>query len=263
MASISVICPVFNSSNFVEKTLSTLLIQSRKPDQIIIIDDGSQDSTIEVVTHFLTKNALNIDWEIIKSPHKGPGAARNMGIYHASSEWIAFIDSDDLWNYDKLEKVEDVIINNQSINFICHNELYKRQNREPKILKYTDLYTPSKSLVTQLYSANIFSTSAVVCTRSLLLKFNGFSEKLMSAQDYELWIRMSKSINLFFMSDVLGSYVERNGNITSSNIFKRMKNELKIAVQFRKNVNYVWFLVRVLRILLSFIKQFFESIKLR
>ena len=129
---ISVIIPTYNSSEFIIKAVSSVIHQSKKPYEIIISDDGSTDNTIQLLQEYINKNRVNIRINIIKNNHKGPGAARNMGIEDSTGDWIAFLDSDDYWLRDKLEKVEKKVIYTPNINFICHNEIWISENNLKK-----------------------------------------------------------------------------------------------------------------------------------
>ena len=102
MINISVVMPTYQSALFIYNTLHSISEQTVKPSEILIIDDGSSDNTCQIVEKFIQNNPeLNI--QLIKCTHNGPGAARNIGIRRAASQWIAFLDSDDLWFPTKLE----------------------------------------------------------------------------------------------------------------------------------------------------------------
>lgn len=256
MTTISVVCPTYNSKTFVERTLESALAQSRRPDELIISDDGSTDGTPDAVTKFLEKQGERNEWQVLRNPHRGPGATRNAGIRVARGEWIAFLDSDDLWDLGKLERVEAAIRNAPQANFFCHNEGRISKDGGVSLLEYGRRYRPEKPLPPQIYLANMFSTSAVICRRELLLRYSGFDETLLSAQDYELWLRLSPDLKPVFINEVLGKYVERAGNITSGKLLWRMRNELRIAWMHRGLVSPGWVLARGFRIALSYARQY-------
>ena len=256
MISISVVCPTYNSADFVERTLETVLSQSRLPDELIISDDGSSDGTSEVVERYLARNGASVAWQIVQNAHRGPGATRNAGISQATGDWVAFLDSDDLWEPRKLERMAVKISEVQTANFFCHDEQRIKKNGKVSPLVYGRRYRSSSPLTPQLYFANMFSTSAVICRRDLLTRHLGFNEGLMSAQDYELWLRLSPSIKPVFVHEVLGKYVEREGNITSGKLVKRMYNEFRIAWMHRGLVTPLRLFARLSRIILSYIKQY-------
>ena len=240
-SSISVVCPAYNSGKFIIGTLNSVISQNILPNEIIIIDDGSSDNTIALVLEY-RENNLNIPIKLITQNHLGPGAARNTGIKIAKSEWIAFLDSDDIWLPSKIENVKKTILDNKKINFICHNEFFKDLNGKEKIVDYSASIDIHKPLDQQLYFQNRFSTSAVICKRDLLTKWSGFNINLSSAQDYELWLRMSNDIVPFYIKETLGIYVMRKGNISTSNFWKRLTNILKIKILHRKKVSFILFI---------------------
>jgi len=247
----SVVCPTFNSADCVGETLNSVLAQTWKPFELIVSDDGSQDGTVRIVKELLSSRQ-DVRWEVVEGGHRGPGAARNAGIKHATGEWIAFIDSDDLWAPQKLERVAESIRRHPDANLFCHSEEHRRMDGTRAVLDYQARYDPSLPLSAQLYHANLFSTSAVTCRRSLLCEAGLFDVSLMSCQDYELWVRMAPWIRPQFIGDVLGSYCDRPGNITSSGVFKHWKNFTRIAIRHRDKTTLGGFLYRLARLAVSF-----------
>ena len=160
MNKISIVCPTFNSSHFIEKTLTTIIKQTLKPYEIIISDDGSKDNTLMIINNFIKKYGKNLSWHILKNRHKGPGSARNSGIYKAKGDWIAFLDSDDLWENNKLAEVEQAIKKFPRYNLFCHDELLVTVDGKIKTLSHSKRYIEGKPLTKQIYYANMFSTSA-------------------------------------------------------------------------------------------------------
>lgn len=256
MPFISVVCPTFNSAAFVERTLDTVMAQSRRPDELIVSDDGSEDATADLVERYLAERGEGIEWRVLRNPHRGPGVTRNGGIEAASGEWISFLDSDDLWEPGKLARVEAAIAEMPAVNFFCHDEQRIERDGRVSPLEYGRCHRPEHPLPPQLYFANMFSTSAVTCRRELLTRHGRFDETLMSAQDYELWLRLSPYITPAFIHEVLGKYVERAGNITSGKLWRRMRNELRIAWMHRSMASPPLVVARVARVALSYARQY-------
>lgn len=256
MVKISVVCPTYNSAQFIESTLETVVRQTRLPDEVVISDDGSRDDTLAVVERFAAARGAGIVWRILRNEHRGPGATRNAGIHAANGEWIAFLDSDDLWETNKIACILQAIDKQPGANFFCHDELLVGKDGTKSTLEYGRRYREEHPLPPQLYYSNMFSTSAVVCRRDLLIGHGCFDETLMSAQDYELWLRLSPVMRPVFVHEVLGKYVERAGNITSSGMKRRLKNEVRIALMHRAKVTPPWVAVRLGRVVLSYARQF-------
>jgi glycosyltransferase involved in cell wall biosynthesis len=260
---ISVVCPTFNSQNFIERTLKSVFSQTVTVDEIIVSDDGSTDDTVKTVERIFSEYDGGAECRLLKGSHGGPGATRNKGIVNAESSWIAFIDSDDIWQENKVEVVVQTIQENPNVNFICHDEYRIGIHKEKTIINCSERYQASKPLVSQLYRSNIFSTSAVTCQRSLLIEGGMFDEDLMSIQDYELWLKLSLHLDVFFIKRVLGTYVERYGNITSNNRVERFANEFSVLLRYRQMVPVTLFLVRIPRMALSHLYQFVKFLKVK
>lgn len=255
LPSISVVCPVFNSRMYIKRTLDALFSQELPPSEIIVIDDGSSDGTPEFLRSYVQGLEPNLRFVLLCNKHLGPGAARNAGVLHACSDWIAFLDSDDIWLPNKLARVAQCIQEVPKANFICHHEEFLRSDGARQILAYSRGYRSKLPLPPQLYQKNLFSTSAVTCRRDVLLQYGLFDERLMSAQDYELWLRLSPSISVQFVKEVLGQYVERQGNITSGRVWGRLRNELSIAWRHKDLVTRQEVVRRILIIFVTYGKQ--------
>jgi glycosyltransferase involved in cell wall biosynthesis len=251
---ISVVIPTYNSQKYIIRALDSVINQSRSPDEIIISDDGSKDNTLQVIKNWI-KNNKKISIKILESNHTGPGAARNIGIKNASHCWISFLDSDDTWEYDKIKLVKEIILEEQQLNFITHLEYHKSISGVQSLISYRlkELITKKKifSLEKELYLSNLFSTSAVTIKKELLFRFGFFDEKLYNAQDYDLWLNLSKKINLKVILKPLSTYYSRNDSITSRPFSKRIICELIICFRYKNNVPLFLFIFKLLKILFS------------
>jgi teichuronic acid biosynthesis glycosyltransferase TuaG len=263
MLRISVVIPAYQAGPFIAATLDSVVAQTFAPAEVLIVDDGSVDNTCFIVEEFAERfPSLNII--LIKGMHKGPGAARNIGVKRASSTWIAFLDSDDIWFPDKLEMVAAAIALNPTANFFCNNEIIASNGDARTLVDYSRLYNFHLPLPGQLFRHNLFSTSAVVCKKEDVLAVGGFDETLSSAQDYELWLRMSTSIVPVFIKKPLGLYVVREGNISTTRHFKRMLNILKVMYRHRsKAPNTFVFLLVVSKLVvvhtIAFVSKWFKK----
>lgn len=229
---ISVVVPAFMSASYLMPTLESVAAQTAQPREIIIVDDGSSDGTADTAEAF-ARSHHGCPVRVLREPHRGPGAARNAGVRAATGEWIAFLDSDDLWRPEKLAVVVRAMNSHPQANFFCHNETIVFLDGRTRDTDYSEGYDPRQQLPPQLYRTNFFSTSAVVCRRDDVLGCGGFDETLSSAQDYELWMRMSPIIVPVFVPQTLGTYVLRAGNITTSRFWLRLRNALRVKMRHR------------------------------
>ena len=231
---ISVIIPTYNSSLYIVRTLDSVLSQSCLPHEIVIVDDGSTDNTIEIIEDYKKNNESIFDnIRLYKQKNMGAGAARNRAILEAKGQWIAFLDSDDIWLPTKLEEVEKVINNSPQISIIAHDEFAVNDKKMDKrrLCNLHELFNESKDLFLQLYEGNIFSTSCMVIKKDVIERAGGFDVSLRSAQDYDLWIRCSIYGKLVYIPKALEIYVTRDGNI-SANIYRRYVCEMNICHKY-------------------------------
>ena len=111
-ALVSVVIPCYNREAYIKAAIDSVLAQAYRPLQIIVIDDGSSDSSVEIVGRFGSAITL------IKQENAGAAAARNTGVRNASGTFLSFLDSDDLWNVDKLDKQLDVMTQQPEIDLV-------------------------------------------------------------------------------------------------------------------------------------------------
>ena len=208
----SVVCPTYNSQGFIGDTLKSVIHQTYAPDEIVIVDDGSTDNTVQIIRAIEKTSLVRI--RLIEGKHAGPGAARNLGVNEAKNEWIAFIDSDDFWCREKLAVVAECIKENLPCNIFCHGEYHIHKDGKVTEVDYGEHYDRKADFPPQLYMRNFFSTSAVVCRKQLIEKHHGFDEHMMNAQDYELWLKISKDAIPCFIFWV----ITHTQNISVSNI---------------------------------------------
>ena len=228
---ISVVIPTYNSENFIAKTLETLYSQTYNNYEVIVSDDGSTDNTVSVVRSFFLQNSSRKKALLINK-HEGPGAARNKGIENASGDWISFLDSDDLWNDNKLERVVGYILENKDIDLVCHSLIDKDGSKET-------LMNPSKYFNNRIdpflsmYRENCLYTSALTIKKNILYQAGLFDNRLPSSQDYDLWLRlgMINKIKMGFIEEPLSLGIIREGNI-SSDVEERLRCMLEISRKY-------------------------------
>ena len=221
----SIVCPTYNSSKFIHKTVDCLLNQTYHNFEVIFSDDGSTDNTLEILEKFRKKFVQkNINTKILKNKHNGPGFARNEALKYSSNQWISFIDSDDLWTDEKLEKVNKIVENNNEINCVLHRQNYIKINGKVKKHDFDKYYNPTISSHQQIFKSNFLAMSAVSIKKELILSAGGFNEDYLNAQDYDLWLKIGDKFKIYIIKEYLGSNLERKGNITSKYYFKRVKN---------------------------------------
>jgi glycosyltransferase involved in cell wall biosynthesis len=218
--------------------MATIVDQVLPPAELVVSDDGSTDDTVEKIEKFLQERRAKFSTRILKNPHGGVAPTRNAGIMAASGEWIAFLDSDDRWLPSKLSKVAEVMQKYPEVNFIYHNQERLFPSGRKSLFDHESKYNPDLPLINQLFKMNIFATSAITCKKELLVNAGLFNSKYICSEDYDLWIRMSPHIKPYVMKDVLGYYITRTENLTSSNLERTMINDIKIKTAHKDMVSY-------------------------
>lgn len=234
--SFSVVIPTFNSAAYIEQTIKTVINQTYKNFEIVFSDDGSKDNTPDIIENFMGQFP-EVKYKILRNPHQGPGATRNTGVFNATQEWIAFLDSDDHWMPEKLELMNSKILDTKC-DLVFHNEQAHNVNTNQRsTLDHTGLLKRNLDPFISLYRENYLSPSATVLKKDLFIKAGGFDVTLPSAQDYDLWLRVSQTPNVTFetVNKELSIYTIRDGSITS-NINKRFECMLKIYEKYKDQV---------------------------
>ena len=249
---ITVICPCYNAEKYIDKTISSLLSQEifNFKFEVIFINDGSTDNTLELLNKSKKLfDAKDIQIKIISQDNSGAGAARNKGIKSASFDYLAFLDSDDIWMKTKLQVCYDFLRKNKTCNFFSHNERYVKLDGNYLFLKHGEF--KYANIAKSLYIRNSLSTSAVMVKKSLLIDHGGFDITLKSSQDYDLWLKLSPYMKFCNIELTLGEYHEIENSITSKYYLFRFFDQLVIAYRYRKYVHFASFVKKILKILAS------------
>ena len=179
---VSVVIPCLNRVDFLCEALSSVYKQSLAPAEVIVVDDGSPLSLKEKLAVIFPE----IRW--YRQENKGVSAARNLGARKAQYPWIAFLDSDDQWQPDKLEKQSCFHHENVHILASHTNEIWVRNGNQVIPPKYLDK-SPEQLFQRSLVRC-LICPSSVILHRSIFEQFEGFDESLPVCEDYDLWLRI-------------------------------------------------------------------------
>jgi glycosyltransferase involved in cell wall biosynthesis len=184
MASVSVIIPTFNRSRKLLRALHSVMKQTFRDYEIIVVDDGSNDDTYQAL-----KSCLTMIQYVRKQVNQGVSAARNSGIRRASAPWIAFLDSDDYWLKDKLSVQMQYIERNPGTLVCQTEEIWIRDGR--RVNPRTRHKKQSGDIFERSLKLCLVSPSSVMLKRSLFDEIGLFDEMLPVAEDYDMWLRLS------------------------------------------------------------------------
>ncbi|QSA98980.1 glycosyltransferase family 2 protein [Methylococcus sp. EFPC2] len=189
----SVIIPAYNAERFLAETLESVYAQTRLPLEIIVIDDGSSDGTEAVAKGFEGRTPELI---YVKQENAGPSRARNTGIGLARGNWLAFLDADDLWLADKLERQIDVLRLHPEVTLLSSDA--SQFNEKGEFITSSHLrfgYTDFSGIIDEpflrLLEANPIFTATVLLKTDWARKTRGFDESMIYAEDYDLWLRVA------------------------------------------------------------------------
>ncbi|MFC1666594.1 glycosyltransferase family 2 protein [Candidatus Omnitrophota bacterium] len=180
---ISVVIPTFNRAPFLKKAIESVLSQSYQDFELIIVDDGSQDKTHELIARYASRIVY------IKQRNKGPSAARNLGLQKSKGEFIAFLDSDDWWKKEKL--ATQICKMQQNPYFLVSHteEIWHRKgvllNQKKKHKKFPG------HIFDKCLPMCVVSMSTAMIRRRLFDDVGFFDETLACCEDYDFWLRAS------------------------------------------------------------------------
>jgi len=190
---ISLIIPTYNRQNHLQNAIESVLLQSCKVDEIIVIDDGSTDNTKELVK--------NYDIRYIFQKNQGVSKARNVGIKLAQNEWICFLDSDDIWEKDKIKKQVEFHKKNPNVLFSNTDELWIFNGKIIKQKKHQQ--KPQGVCFEQNLSNTLIGASTVMIHKDIFDNIGLFDESMVACEDYDLWLRILTQYELGLIDEKL------------------------------------------------------------
>ncbi len=198
---VSVIMPTYNYAQFISDAIGSVLDQTYKNIELIVIDNYSEDNTEEIIASYS-------DTRIKYKKFRNNGiiaASRNLGISQSCGKYLAFLDSDDLWKPTKIEKQIELLENNSNIFLVytrytvVKNGLFRKNLPRRKRLRSGNAFIP-------LFLSNNFIGTSSVLLRNIL-KENTFlfdvDQKLRAIEDYDLWLRIAKNKRIAFVDEPL------------------------------------------------------------
>jgi len=214
---VTVIIPTFNRAAMVCEALDSVLAQSYRPLEVVVVDDGSTDGTAEAVARWGEEHAGDgFSLRCVRQENLGGNPARNRGIAKATGSFIAFLDSDDRWLPEKLQRQLDVLRRDRCIGGVyCgvrHVNAETGEATEP-----TDRAYPSGRLLQQLLIKDVTApTSTYVIRREVFKKVGRFDTNLQARQDWDMWIRLAAEYEIGCVPEPLVEYRHHPGTRTNS-----------------------------------------------
>ena len=245
---ISVVIPTFNAGPYVAEAIESALAQTDPCFEIVVVDDGSSDGTLDVVRRYEARV------RILAQENKGAAVARNNGIAHARGHYIAFLDADDLWLRDKLvrqrrlfETYPDLVAvagGLKTINEVGDTTPHKQNAR------FKHCYDRPLHLHHDLlHFGNMIPQSSVMAVKRVVQQAGGWyaRERILST-DYDLWIRLAERGRLYVSSEVVGSYRVLERSLSHGSLTKEYEGQRRILEMHRQHFTPVEYRHRLSRL---------------
>ena len=223
---ITVIIPTFNAAHYIKDTIQSVIDQTFKEWSMIIIDDHSTDDTWEIINQFCHTDS-RIKAIQLKENFGRPAGPRNIGLSHAKTPWVAFLDADDIWHPQKLAIQLDFAKKNQ-YDLICSQMTdFTGEPPTPTLIQQENISCKKITFFDQL-TKNRIPTSSVIIKKNVAIKFNGFKESpiFRAIEDYDLWLkkaadnyRIGKCCTTLVYYRILTNSISRNKKTHVKKVF--------------------------------------------
>lgn len=233
---VSVVIPAFNCAQYIQKTIESILLQTYKNIEVIIVDDGSTDNTRKQLVELISSQRIKYFFQ----DNKGPAAARNTGIAQSSGEYVAFLDADDLWALDKLEKSLGFLIK-YKFDWIC-TAMIKMDQGGNKIIKKipedSGIFNSQTKEIKQLQNGLFFFSSVPVHTPTIMAKkkcfeiAGVFDESFLIGEDTDLWLRFEEAnLRGGYLDEPLTIYNYNNKSLTKGKLVDGLGEHARVALK--------------------------------
>ncbi len=222
---VSIITPSYNTSNFIGQTIQSVLNQTYNNWEMIIIDDCSTDNTDMVVKKYLNDKRI---FFFVNEKNQGAAISRNKALKMAKGRWIAFLDSDDLWDKQKLER---------QIQFMESHNYYFSYTNYCEIDENNEILNPLITGPRFINKRRMFQYCWPGCLTVMYdSKKVGLIQikNLKKNNDYALWLKISQHVNCYLLDSTLASYRKRTGSISNHSKLKLIRYHYYL---FRKGEN--------------------------
>jgi glycosyltransferase involved in cell wall biosynthesis len=254
---ISVVIPTFNAELYVAASIESALAQNDPCFEIIVVDDGSRDRTLDIVRRYTNRVTL------VEQDNKGAAIARNVGLAHARGHYVAFLDADDLWVGDKLirqrrifERFPDLVAVAGRLQKI---DAAGRAIEWKDTTRFRHLYDQPQHLHGQLLRlGNMIAQSSVMAVKRCVDEIGGwYSRERILSTDYDLWIRLAERGRFYVSSETVGSYRVLERSLSHGSLQREYDGHRRILEMHRQHFTPREYLHRVSRVYLEWAESAF------
>lgn len=216
---VSIIMPSYNTAQYIEQTIKSVIAQTYKNWELIIVDDCSNDNTDEVVEKLLIDRRIRY---LKNEKNSGAAVSRNRALREAKGKWIAFLDSDDLWMPEKLEKqINFMKKNDYHFSYTNYVEIDEKNNPNGRLVTGPKRITKNgmfnycwPGCLTVMYDASKIGLVQI--------------EDIKKNNDYAMWLKACKKADCYLLDEVLAKYRKRSGSISNHGYTKLIKWHYKL-----------------------------------
>lgn len=239
---VSILTPTYNTEKFIRETIESVQNQTYQNWEMILVDDASTDQTVKIISNFAEKDNRIKLFKL--SENRGNGFARNTALEKASGKYIAYLDADDLWFAEKLEKqIQFLKTNNQPFTFSYYNSI----DEEGKNLN-RKVESPNPLTYDQLFFCNYVGNLTAIYDVDYFGKIK--LESSQKRQDWRLWLTILKQIKTAeAVPESLAFYRIRKDSISSSK-FKLIKHNFGVYREFHR-YNLIFSVLLMMRFLFT------------
>lgn len=233
---VDVIIPTFNTGTFIAPALQSVLQQTYPIQKIFVIDDGSTDNTKDMVLEIAQHALIPIEYSY--QENAGPNSARNNGLRRSNSTFVAFLDADDVWMPEKIEKqilvYKNSIEKNLALVYCKYNTIDKNG-----LSILTEIIPIDKNIRGNCFDSLLIGNKILASASGVLIKRNTFQEvgffdeTLRMAEDWDMWLRIAQNNAIDYVDDVLVS-IRRHTSNQTNNIQKVLIGEIKFLNKWTK-----------------------------
>jgi len=232
MSIFSVVISVYNKADYIENTLKSVVNQSFDDFEVIVVNDGSSDNSLEII------NSINDDRiSVITTENLGASMARNKGIEESNSDFIALLDGDDYWDKDYLKTIYEAIsiFPNQKVFSVAIAQKYKNKIvpvnysfNQTETFRIHNFFESSKK-----YS--LLSSSSVVFHKAIIKQTGKFDPNIVSGQDTDLWIRFGLHYDIVFINKQLVTYTHNTNSLSNTTFNLSQKPKFDNYLTYEKD----------------------------
>lgn len=234
----SIVIPLYNKEQSVTNTLQSVLNQTFTEFEVVIVNDGSTDNSVEKVEAF---NDPRI--RLIHQANAGVSAARNKGIKEANYEWIAFLDADDLWMEDHLSTLIDMIETYPEHKAFCNS--YVLSSKRSNLSLDNDEVKIIDDYFVEAIKYHFFWTGVVCLHKSLFEKVGYFNTKLSRGEDLDVWMRIGRYYSIIWRNRITAIYNQETENKATKKK-TNLENSIVFYLDFKsKNRNEIKYIKQI------------------